>query len=135
MVRFSSTTSFDRVDPRIELQQKYGTNAADATRNVLAAKTAITSGKDTIIKIDVEDTDPKLAEYAHPERLVTTEWLAERLDAPDSGRVRLGSNLSVAYFDQMRTAPVSAADWCMAQNIASTPAKTSTSTSTPRPIR
>ncbi|HET7142164.1 MAG TPA: sulfurtransferase [Candidatus Limnocylindria bacterium] len=26
------------------------------------------------------DTDPKLAEYAHPERLVTTEWLAEHLD-------------------------------------------------------
>ena len=28
------------------------------------------------------DTDPKLAEYAHPERLVTTEWLAERLGQP-----------------------------------------------------
>ena len=26
------------------------------------------------------DTDPKLAEYAHPDRLVTTEWLAEHLD-------------------------------------------------------
>jgi len=28
------------------------------------------------------DPDPKLAEYAHPERLVTTEWLAARLDDP-----------------------------------------------------
>ncbi|HWH14330.1 MAG TPA: sulfurtransferase [Miltoncostaeaceae bacterium] len=28
------------------------------------------------------DPDPKLAEYAHPERLVTTAWLAERLDDP-----------------------------------------------------
>ena len=28
------------------------------------------------------DTDTKLAEYAHPERLVTTEWLAEHLDEP-----------------------------------------------------
>ena len=28
------------------------------------------------------DTDPKLAEYAHPEKLVTTEWLAEHLDQP-----------------------------------------------------
>jgi len=29
------------------------------------------------------DDDPKLAEYAHPERLVTTAWLAEHLDDPD----------------------------------------------------
>jgi thiosulfate/3-mercaptopyruvate sulfurtransferase len=28
------------------------------------------------------DTHPKLAAYAHPERLVTTEWLAEHLDHP-----------------------------------------------------
>jgi len=28
------------------------------------------------------DPDPKLAQYAHPERLVTTAWLAERLDDP-----------------------------------------------------
>jgi thiosulfate/3-mercaptopyruvate sulfurtransferase len=29
------------------------------------------------------DPNPKLAEYAHPERLVTTEWLAEHMDDPD----------------------------------------------------
>jgi thiosulfate/3-mercaptopyruvate sulfurtransferase len=29
------------------------------------------------------DQDPKFAEYAHPERLVSTSWLAEHLDAPD----------------------------------------------------
>lgn len=28
------------------------------------------------------DPDPKLAAYAHPERLVTTQWLAEHLDDP-----------------------------------------------------
>lgn len=28
------------------------------------------------------DSDPKLAEYAHPERLVTTAWLAEHLEEP-----------------------------------------------------
>ncbi|MEZ5098759.1 MAG: sulfurtransferase [Thermoleophilia bacterium] len=28
------------------------------------------------------DPDPKLQSYAHPERLVTTAWLAERLDDP-----------------------------------------------------
>ena len=29
------------------------------------------------------DPDPKLQEYAHPERLVTTAWLAEQLDDPN----------------------------------------------------
>jgi thiosulfate/3-mercaptopyruvate sulfurtransferase len=29
------------------------------------------------------DTDPKLAQYAHPQMLVTTGWLAEHLDDPD----------------------------------------------------
>lgn len=29
------------------------------------------------------DPDPRLAQYAHPERLVTTAWLAEHLDHPD----------------------------------------------------
>ena len=28
------------------------------------------------------DPNPKLAEYAHPERLVTTDWLAQHLDDP-----------------------------------------------------
>src|SRR3954451_889769 len=28
------------------------------------------------------DPDPKLAEYVHPERLVTTAWLAEHLGDP-----------------------------------------------------
>ena len=38
------------------------------------------------------DTDPKLAEYAHPERLVTTEWLgrAPRRPRPGRRRVRRG---------------------------------------------
>ena len=31
-----------------------------------------------------QDTDPKLAAYAHPERLVTTAWLAEHLGTPAS---------------------------------------------------
>jgi len=29
------------------------------------------------------DTDPKLARYAHPERLVTTQWLADHAGDPD----------------------------------------------------
>ena len=29
------------------------------------------------------DPDPKLAQYAHPEKLVTTAWLADHLDDPN----------------------------------------------------
>ncbi len=29
------------------------------------------------------DTDPKLARYAHPERLVTTQWLADHAGDPE----------------------------------------------------
>ncbi|MDQ4097944.1 MAG: sulfurtransferase, partial [Actinomycetota bacterium] len=29
------------------------------------------------------DPAPELQQYAHPERLVTTQWLADNLDNPD----------------------------------------------------
>src|SRR5690625_7488967 len=48
------------------------------------------------------DADPKFAEYAHPERLVATEWLAARLDPqhPDAGKfVLLESNEDVLLYD------------------------------------
>ena len=32
--------------------------------------------------VDPDTTDPKFAEYAHPERLVSTEWVSTQLDAP-----------------------------------------------------
>jgi hypothetical protein len=35
------------------------------------------SGGSTVF-VELDD-DAKLAEYAHPERLVTTDWLAKRL--------------------------------------------------------
>ncbi len=43
------------------------------------------------------DTDPKLAEYAHPERLVTTEWLAANLGA--EGLVVVESDEDVLLYD------------------------------------
>ncbi|PPK95929.1 thiosulfate/3-mercaptopyruvate sulfurtransferase [Kineococcus xinjiangensis] len=43
------------------------------------------------------DPDPKLAEYAHPERLVTTGWLAERLGTP--GLVVVESDEDVLLYD------------------------------------
>ena len=32
-----------------------------------------------------QDSDTKIAEYAHPDRLVTTAWLAERIEAGETG--------------------------------------------------
>lgn len=43
------------------------------------------------------DTDPKLAAYAHPERLVTTPWLAEHLGTP--GLVVVESDEDVLLYD------------------------------------
>jgi thiosulfate/3-mercaptopyruvate sulfurtransferase len=43
------------------------------------------------------DPDPKLAAYAHPERLVTTSWLAEHLDQP--GLVVVESDEDVLLYD------------------------------------
>ncbi|HEY2203511.1 MAG TPA: sulfurtransferase [Pseudonocardia sp.] len=43
------------------------------------------------------DTDPKLAEYAHPERLVTTAWLAEHLGQP--GLAVVESDEDVLLYD------------------------------------
>jgi thiosulfate/3-mercaptopyruvate sulfurtransferase len=49
------------------------------------------------------DQSAKLAEYAHPERLVTTEWLAERIAAGDTGPGRdivvLESDEDVLLYD------------------------------------
>src|SRR3712207_1945733 len=43
------------------------------------------------------DPDPKLAAYAHPERLVTTSWLAEHLGEP--GLVVVESDEDVLLYD------------------------------------
>ena len=43
------------------------------------------------------DTDAKLAAYAHPDRLVTTDWLAERLGTP--GLVVLESSEDVLLYE------------------------------------
>ncbi len=50
----------------------------------------------------VFDSDPKFMNYAHPERLVTTGWVAERLspDHPEAGTfVLLESNEDVLLYD------------------------------------
>jgi thiosulfate/3-mercaptopyruvate sulfurtransferase len=55
------------------------------------------------------DDDAKLAEYAHPERLVTTEWLAKNLDAP--GLVVVESDEDVLLYDTGHIPGAVKVDW------------------------
>ncbi len=55
------------------------------------------------------DTDPKLAEYAHPERLVTTDWLAEHLGEP--GLVVVESDEDVLLYDTGHIPGAVKVDW------------------------
>ncbi|HET6260221.1 MAG TPA: sulfurtransferase [Pseudonocardia sp.] len=55
------------------------------------------------------NTDPKLAEYAHPERLVTTEWLAQNLGA--DGLVVVESDEDVLLYDTGHIPGAVKVDW------------------------
>ncbi|MEU6701062.1 sulfurtransferase [Pseudonocardia sp. NPDC046786] len=55
------------------------------------------------------DPDPKLAEYAHPERLVTTAWLAEHLTDP--GLVVVESDEDVLLYDTGHIPGAVKVDW------------------------
>jgi thiosulfate/3-mercaptopyruvate sulfurtransferase len=55
------------------------------------------------------DPDTKLAEYAHPERLVTTEWLAKNLGAP--GLVVAESDEDVLLYDTGHIPGAVKLDW------------------------
>ncbi|WP_028936605.1 sulfurtransferase [Pseudonocardia spinosispora] len=55
------------------------------------------------------DTHPKLASYAHPERLVTTEWLAEQLG--QAGLVVVESDEDVLLYDTGHIPGAVKVDW------------------------
>jgi thiosulfate/3-mercaptopyruvate sulfurtransferase len=55
------------------------------------------------------DTDPKLAEYAHPDRLVTTEWLAAHLGG--DGLVVFESDEDVLLYDTGHIPGAVKVDW------------------------
>ncbi|MBC3193812.1 sulfurtransferase [Pseudonocardia sp. C8] len=55
------------------------------------------------------DPDPKLAEYAHPERLVTTAWLADHLKDP--GLVVVESDEDVLLYDTGHIPGAVKVDW------------------------
>ena len=55
------------------------------------------------------DSDPKLAEYAHPERLVTTTWLADHLKDP--GLVVVESDEDVLLYETGHIPGAVKVDW------------------------
>ena len=55
------------------------------------------------------DDDPKLASYAHPERLVTTGWLAKNLGSP--GLVVVESDEDVLLYDSGHIPTAVKVDW------------------------
>lgn len=55
------------------------------------------------------DTDAKLAQYAHPQRLVTTQWLAEHLGEP--GLVVVESDEDVLLYDSGHIPGAVKVDW------------------------
>ena len=55
------------------------------------------------------DPNPAFAEFAHPERLVSTEWLAERLDTP--GLVVVESDEDVLLYETGHIAGAVKIDW------------------------
>ena len=55
------------------------------------------------------DEDPKLADYAHPEKLVTTEWLAKNLGTP--GLVVVESDEDVLLYDGGHIPGAVKVDW------------------------
>jgi len=57
----------------------------------------------------LHDDDPKLAEYAHPERLVSTDWLAKHLGTP--GLVVVESDEDVLLYDSGHIPGSIKVDW------------------------
>jgi len=55
------------------------------------------------------DDDPKLADYAHPQRLVTTQWLAANLETP--GLVVVESNEDVLLYETGHIRGAVKVDW------------------------
>ncbi len=55
------------------------------------------------------DSNPKLAQYAHPERLVTTDWLAEHLD--DAGLAVVESDEDILLYETGHIPGAVKVDW------------------------
>ena len=61
-----------------------------------------------------DDTDPTIAEYAHPDRLVSTDWLAAHLG--DDGLVVVESDEDVLLYDTGHIPGAVKVDWHLELN-------------------
>jgi thiosulfate/3-mercaptopyruvate sulfurtransferase len=61
------------------------------------------------VQVTVHDDDAKLGEYAHPDRLVTTRWLAQHLGEP--GLVVVESNEDVLLYETGHIPGAVKVDW------------------------
>lgn len=85
----ASRTIADALIDRYRLQERYGAKTMTAARKRLAAKSRFSAGKDTLIRIAVEDSDPQMAAtlanayvdelYRQNSRLALTEASSRRL--------------------------------------------------------
>lgn len=85
----ASRTIADALIARFRLQERYSAKTMTAARKRLAAKSRFSAGKDTLIRIAVEDSDPQMASalanayvdelYRQNSRLALTEASSRRL--------------------------------------------------------
>ena len=75
------------------------------------------------------DQDPKLAQYAHPERLVTTDWLAEHLGDPGLVVVEIATRTCCSTTPA--TSPARSRSTGTPTSTTRSPATTSTATASP----
>src|SRR5688572_23675197 len=76
----------------------------------------LTEYEETVLEVATvavqHDDSPKLKEYARPERLVTTEWLAARLDDPSAGDIVVAeSDEDVLLYDTGHIPGAVKLDW------------------------
>ncbi len=84
-----SRTVATRLIEQHGLKQRYDAETLDAAINTLYAHTSIKSGKDNILTIAVEDTDPAVAARLANAYVGALEWLSQRLAMTETAQRRL----------------------------------------------
>ncbi|POA97432.1 hypothetical protein C2134_16505 [Chromobacterium sinusclupearum] len=84
-----SRTVADKLIARFKLQQRYEQDTADATRKSLQQVSSITSGKDGLISIAVDDVDPKFAATLANAYVDELKALNQSLAVTDAAKRRL----------------------------------------------
>lgn len=89
-------TIADRIIERFDLRKRYDTATLVETRNELSDVTAIRSGRDGLIVIEVEDEDPKRASEMANAYVEELEKLSQGLALTDASQRRLFFDREVA---------------------------------------